>query len=61
MMRLLLVVEETGWFYAIHASVSEMDDTGRTRPVMVQDTTHAKGAEDGYEGLIEAAKAILFA
>lgn len=61
MMRLLLVVEETGWFYAIHASVSECDDTGQKRPIMVQDTTHAKSAADGYEGLLEAVKAVLFA
>lgn len=61
MMRLVLVVEETGWFYAVHASVSEQDDGGRSTPIMTQDVTHAKSEEDGLEGLLAAVKAVLFA
>lgn len=61
MLRLLLVIEETPWFYAVHASVSESNDAGEKRPVMVQDTTVAKSAADGYEGVLEAVKAVLFA
>ena len=59
MMRLVLVIEETGWFYAGHVSVSEQDDTGKSVPIMSKDVTHAKTDEDGFEGLLSAVKAIL--
>ena len=55
----MLVIEETGWFYAGHVSVSEQDDTGKSVPIMSKDVTHAKTDEDGFEGLLSAVKAIL--
>lgn len=61
MLRLVLIVEETGWFYAVHAAVSEQDDSGHTTPVMSRDVTHAKSEDDGLDGLLEAVKAVLFA
>lgn len=61
MMRLVLVVEETGWFYAVHAAVSEQDESGSTTPVMSQDVCHAKSEADGLDGLLEAVRAVLFA
>lgn len=61
MMRLVLIVEETGWFYSVHAAVSEADEFGRTSPVMSQDVCHAKADVDGLEGILDAVKAVLFA
>ena len=60
-MRLVLIIDETPFFYAAHVAVSELTDDGKSHPVMSQDVTHAKAAEDGFEGLLEAVKAILFA
>lgn len=58
-MRLVLIIEETPWFFGYHVAVSEVDDTGQRTPVMSRDGTHVKSEADGFEGLLEAVRAIL--
>lgn len=59
MYRLVLIIEETGWFYGYHVAVSTQDDNGNSVAVMSRDGTHAKAEADGFEGLLDAVKRIL--
>lgn len=59
--RVVIVVDETPFFYGIHAHVSEYVDDGSRVPVMSRDFTTAKTAADGLEGAYEAIQRLLFA
>lgn len=60
MFDLHVLVQESPWLYAVRATLSEVDDTGHRSPVMTRMVTTAKTEADGFEGCLEALKAVLF-
>lgn len=58
--RMVVVVDEAVMFYAVHATVYEISDDGRSEPVCTRMVTHAKTEADGFEGALVALKAVLY-
>lgn len=58
--RVVVLIDEAVFFYAVQANVYEVTDDGRSVPIMTRQVTTAKTEADGYEGAIEALRAVLF-
>lgn len=56
---MVVIVDEAAMFYAVQANVYEIDDEGKSQPVMTRMITHAKAEFDGFEGAVLALKALL--
>lgn len=57
--RLVLVVEESPWFYGYHLAVSETQEDGSNVPVCDRHGTHLKAEDDDFDALLSAVRAIL--